>query len=145
MKYLLSIALAGLLSAMVAIPALADSGVTISLTTTITGGGGGSSGGFDVGGGGSSLTLESQFPQLKQQPQSSSPYIPPEIPYIPLPQTTHSTVLQNGQTNTQQTQETPQPLNGAVVAGIVFGSIAIGLIVWGIYYLINKRRNNYEQ
>lgn len=144
MKYILSIALAGLLSAMVAIPALADSGVTISLTTTITGSGG-SSGGFDVGGGGSSLTWESQFPQLKQQPQSSSPYIPPEIPYVPLPETTHSTVLQNSQTNPQQTQENPQPLSGAVVAGIVFGSIAIGLIVWVIYYLVNKRRNNYEQ
>ena len=120
----------------------ATDNITTNLTTYVYQS---SSGGFDVGGGGSSLTWEDVFPQLRQQPQSSSPYIPPQQTYIPLPETTHSTVLQGSAQITQTASDNMQPLNGAIVAAIVFGSIAIGLIVWGIYTLINRRRNDYEE
>jgi len=144
MKYFLVCLMAGMLSVMVAYHAFADTGVSISLTTTVTGGSSGGGTGIDVGSGGTPLTWEDAFPQLKQQPQSSSPYIPPQQPYVPLPETTHSTVLQGSNAQMPQESESPQPLNGAIVAGIVFGSIAIGLIVWGIYTLINRRRDEYE-
>jgi hypothetical protein len=120
----------------------ATDNITTNLTTYVYQS---SSGGFDVGGGGSSLTWEDVFPQLRQQPQSSSPYIPPQQTYIPLPETTHSTVLQGSTQIAQDASESSEPLNGAIVAAIVFGSIAIGLIVWGIYTLVNRRRNENER
>ena len=132
--------LISILCLMICIPSgvYATDNITTSLTTYVYQS---SSGGFDIGGGGSSLTWEDAFPQLRQQPQSSSSYIPPQQTYIPLPETTHSNVLQGSTQATQSTLESPQPLSGAVVAAIVFGSIAIGLIVWGIYTLVNRRRN----
>lgn len=136
MKYLLIIA--GLLLFLLgaAGSAQADTGVTVTTTITITGSGGGSSGGnwdYNDPVPYSPPNWASIFPSMNQQPQSSSPYMPPQQTYvpIPLPSTTYA------EPGNSQPVVAPAPVpapaekfDWMVLVYIMGGATAVGLIVW---------------
>ncbi len=152
MKYLvLSLILVGLLSFVRAIPTFADTGagVSVTLTTTITGG---SSGGDGVYTGGwssyptyTTLEVQEQTTQpVVTVPQSSSPYIPPQQTWIPIPD---PPLLPKEDVSTKTSvtavEEKPQ-FSMAVIAGIAFWSIIIGMGVWLLWWFLNRRKSNNE-
>jgi hypothetical protein len=151
MKYLiLSVILVGLLSFVGAIPTFADTGagVSVTLTTIITGGSSGGDGGtYGWGSYPVYTTLENQgqaTQPVETTPQSSSPYIPPQQTWIPipdpplLPKEDVST-----KTPTTVVEEKPQ-FSMAVMAGIAFWSIIIGIGVWLLWWFLNRRKSKNE-
>jgi hypothetical protein len=129
---------------------VAGASANVSLTTTVVSGGGdGGGGGFDSG---DSISYTppnwaAMFPSMNQ-PQSSSPvdnrpvatnppiYIPPVVATSTAPPTSTTSAV------------TPVPttpaMDRAVWAGIAFWAIIIGLFVWGLSWLVDRRRKQVQ-
>lgn len=129
----------GLLSLWIAIPAIADTGVSVTATTIIIGDGSGSGSGGSFDSGGShpytSPDWVSIFPSMNQ-PQSSSPYIAPQQTYIPLPNpplapmTTESITPYQSPAAIAQEKSNVTSFDWLILLFIVLGACGIGFVVW---------------
>jgi len=124
--FIVVILLAGLL--FYSAPAFADSGVSISLTTTVIGSSGGSGDNGYVGSRGPSSFVD----VTSQLPQSSSSYMPPQQPtYIPLPTPSLSTsTVSPPKTPPISSPSTSQPFDWLPCIVVLSAAVLIGFIVW---------------
>jgi len=147
---LIVLAIGGALLLCSASPTLADAGVTIDTTVTVTGGGGG--GGFIPPSNGSFPYVPPDwskiFPQMNQ-PQSSSPMDNRPVqtnPPIFIPTIAKTVATPSDTTTPVYTPvETTPAMDKAVWAGILFWAIIIGLVVWGLSWVVDKRREKKVQ
>jgi hypothetical protein len=125
----------------------------IVLTTIVTGGGSsGGSGGGSWGGDSQSVPYsppdwESIFPSMVETPSSSAvdnrPVDSnPTIYNPPISQQT-SSITFTEPTPVQQ-EQSPPTMSMAVWAGIAFWSIVVGLVVWGLSWLVDRRRKTIQ-
>jgi hypothetical protein len=112
----------------------------ITLTTNVVGNGSG--GGFDSGGSYPNGTPDwtKMFPSmLATEQQSSSGYIPPVQQPIAIPPVVGNPPQNIAPAVAVQEQASPE-LDKAVWAGIAFWAIVAGLFVWGLSWLVDRRR-----
>ena len=127
------------------VPCLADtgSGVSIPLTVTVTGGGGVV---IPPGDGPHPYTnpdWTSLFPSMNQPQSSASSYTAPQQTYIPIPEPARvatSAAPTDSTTPAISPIKTTPEMDRAVWAGIAFWAIAIGLFVWLLSWLVDRRR-----
>jgi hypothetical protein len=119
--------------------------VTIDTTVTVTGGNGGGGGGWGSNGPVPYAPPDwlKIFPQMNQ-PQSSSPVDNRPVQnnppiFIPTIEKT-STVPSDATTLVYTPVETTPAMDKAVWAGILFWAIVIGLGVWGLSWLVDRKR-----
>ena len=129
---ILSVVIGGALFLCSVLPAFADAGVSIPLTTVVTGGGSGGGGSY---GGGTSYTI----PPVLTQPRSGSSYIPPVQQPIALP--TPSVALQQSEsvTTTDNLVKEEFKIDWFLIACLV----TIFAAATGIIIIMIKRRRQY--
>jgi hypothetical protein len=133
MKYLIALVVAVSLSFGVAIPAFADSGVSVTLTTTVVGnGGGGGGGGFDSGDSlpNSMPDWTKMFPSmLTQTPQSSPAYVPPVQQPIMIPPVVGNPPQYIAPVVAPVQEERDNSKDMYIYGAIGLGAILIGLLI----------------
>lgn len=129
------------------LPSSADSGVTIDTSVTVTGGGGGGGGFVPPSNGSVPYTPPNWalvFPSMNQPQSSASSYTPPQQTYIPIPTPARVVVSATPPsvptTPVYNPVKTTPEMDKAVIAGIAFWAIMIGLFVWLLSWLVDRRR-----
>ena len=133
------------------LPSFADAGVTIDTTVTVIGGSSGG-GGFIPPSNGpvpyKPPDWSKIFPSMNQ-PQSSSPMDNRPVqnnPPIFIPTIAKTVATPSDTTTPVYTPvETTPAMDKAVWAGILFWAIIIGLVVWGLSWVVDKRREKKVQ